>query len=218
MQLQSIVSKNIINDETVMSANAKYLHSFLMVKTRFNDWITNRIQKYDFIENQDYIKSKRKVRNTTAYDYHITLDMAKELCMVENNDKGKEARRYFIECEKNLIKIGEAYKAQQNDQNFVPYNLYYSKERECIELKRAMNRMTENAQLIFNDPQTHNDTLEFLGYASRAAKNMRQLANDTAEYADNMERFIASIQKRHGHHKGVNTQCNRLPRHKIIKD
>ena len=105
-----------------------------------------------------------------------------------------------------------------NDTEYVPYNLYYSKERECIELKRAMNRMTENAQLIFNDPQTHNDTLEFLGYASRAAKNMRQLANDTAEYADNMERFIASIQKRHGHHKGVKTQCNRLPRHKTIKD
>ncbi|EAM0325957.1 phage antirepressor Ant, partial [Campylobacter coli] len=35
-------------------------------------------------------------------EYYITLDMAKELCMVENNEKGRQARRYFIECEKRL--------------------------------------------------------------------------------------------------------------------
>jgi len=105
-----------------------------------------------------------------------------------------------------------------NDTNYVPYELLYAKERECIELKRAMNRITENTPFILNDPQTHNDTLEFLGYASRAAKTMRQLASDTAEYAENMERFVASIQKRHGHIKGVTTQCNRLPRHKEKKD
>lgn len=108
--------------------------------------------------------------------------------------------------------------AYENDSNYVPFNLYYSKERECIELKRAMNRMTENEKLIFNDPQTHNDTLEFLGYASRATKAIRQLATDTAEYATNMEHFIASIKKRHSNQKGVVTQCNRLPRHQIKKD
>ncbi len=104
------------------------------------------------------------------------------------------------------------------ERNTVPYELLYAKERECIELKRAMNRITENTPFILNDPQTHNDTLEFLGYASRAAKTMRQLASDTAEYAENMERFVASIQKRHGNIKGVTTQCNRLPRHKEKKD
>lgn len=104
------------------------------------------------------------------------------------------------------------------DKNTVPYTLLYSKERECIELKRAMNRITENEKFIFNDPQTHNDTLEFLGYASRATKAIRQLATDTAEYATNMEHFIASIKKRHSNQKGVVTQCNRLPRHQIKKD
>ena len=107
---------------------------------------------------------------------------------------------------------------KENDPQYVPFNLYYSKERECIELKRAMNRITENEKFIFNDPQTHNDTLEFLGYASRATKAIRQLATDTAEYATNMEHFIASIKKRHSNQKGVVTQCNRLPRHQIKKD
>lgn len=106
MQLQSILSKNIVSNETITTANAKELHQFLQSKRDFATWIKNRITKYGFIENQDYIKTTRKVGNATAYDYHITLDMAKELCMVENNEKGREARRYFIDCEKNL-QIGQ---------------------------------------------------------------------------------------------------------------
>lgn len=106
MQLQSILSKNVVSNETVTTADAKSLHLFLEAKSHFKDWIKNRITKYGFIENQDYIKTSRKVGNATAYDYHITLDMAKELCMVENNDQGKIARRHFIECEKNL-QIGQ---------------------------------------------------------------------------------------------------------------
>ena len=43
-----------------------------------------------------------KANNATMIEYHITLDMAKELSMVERNEKGKQARKYFIECEKKL--------------------------------------------------------------------------------------------------------------------
>lgn len=107
MELQKILSKNVVSSETVTTANAENLHTFLEAKSKFSDWIRNRITKYGFIENIDYIKTARKVGNATAYDYHITLDMAKELCMVENNNRGREARRYFIECEKNL-QIGQA--------------------------------------------------------------------------------------------------------------
>jgi len=106
MNAITIIKNKRIGAE-VNSVNSKELHTFLESKQQFSHWITNRITKYGFIENQDYIKTTRKVGNATAYDYHITLDMAKELCMVENNEKGREARRYFIECEKNL-QIGQA--------------------------------------------------------------------------------------------------------------
>ena len=58
------------------------------------------------MENQDFVKLHKKVElsktGQVAIEYFITLDMAKELAMVENNDKGSQARKYFIECEKQL--------------------------------------------------------------------------------------------------------------------
>ncbi|RYC70858.1 hypothetical protein EQG79_01520 [Spirosoma sordidisoli] len=77
------------------------MYSFLEVKSRFNDWIKNRIIKYGFIEDTDYVTlTKTLVSGGVETDYALTLDMAKELSMVERNAKGKEARQYFIEAEK----------------------------------------------------------------------------------------------------------------------
>lgn len=83
-------------------ASTQKLFKFLSPDTRHNDWIARRISQYGFIENQDYIIQVTYTGRRPRKEYFITLDMAKELCMVENNDKGKEARRYFIKCEKEL--------------------------------------------------------------------------------------------------------------------
>ena len=99
-----------IDGNAVETVNARELHAFLEVQTRFNDWIKNRIEQYDFVENQDFlVVTEKKVtmidageKATLIKEYHITLDMAKELSMVERNEKGKQARKYFIECEKKL--------------------------------------------------------------------------------------------------------------------
>ena len=99
-----------IDGNAVETVNARELHAFLEVQTRFNDWIKNRIEQYDFVENQDFlVVTEKKVTMTDAgekatliKEYHITLDMAKELSMVERNEKGKQARKYFIECERKL--------------------------------------------------------------------------------------------------------------------
>lgn len=74
----------------------------------FAAWITNRISEYEFIENQDYILLSNLGKQTSGRgghnrkEYHLTLDTAKELAMVERNEKGRQVRRYFIECEKRL--------------------------------------------------------------------------------------------------------------------
>ena len=92
-----------INGNAVETVNARELHAFLEVQTRFNDWIKNRIEQYDFVENQDFTTVTKNLENGgRSIDYYITLDMAKELSMVERNEKGKQARKYFIECEKQL--------------------------------------------------------------------------------------------------------------------
>lgn len=84
-----------------ISLSARELHKFLELSERFSNWF-ERMKQYGFVENQDYLG--RKVFNTLAkqelQDYEITLDMAKEITMIQRNEKGKQARQYFIEVEK----------------------------------------------------------------------------------------------------------------------
>lgn len=92
-----------IGGEKQKGVSARDLHAFLEVKSRFNDWIANRIKDFDFVENQDYLTlTKKIVSGGLAKEYFLTLNMAKELSMVERNEKGKQARQYFIQCEKQL--------------------------------------------------------------------------------------------------------------------
>ena len=86
--------------------DGRALHTFLAVGKRFASWIAERIEKYGFVEEVDYraISQKREIgRGKGKTDYHLSLDMAKELSMVENNTKGREARRYFIDCEREAL-------------------------------------------------------------------------------------------------------------------
>ena len=84
-----------------ITLSARELHKFLELSERFSNWF-ERMKQYGFVENQDYLG--RKVFNTLAkqelQDYEITLDMAKEITMIQRNEKGKQARQYFIEVEK----------------------------------------------------------------------------------------------------------------------
>jgi len=90
------------------AVNARELHEFLGNKREFVTWIKQRIEQYGFVENQDYTSFdnivKRENGATVRKEYAISLDMAKELSMVENNEKGRLARKYFIECEKVATK------------------------------------------------------------------------------------------------------------------
>ena len=74
------------NDEGKQLVSARELHEGLGVKSKFADWIKNRINKYGFEENEDYTTLSKNLENGgKETDYIITTDMAKELCMVENN-------------------------------------------------------------------------------------------------------------------------------------
>ena len=80
------LTQSAINGELVQTVNARELHAFLEVQTRFNDWIAARINEYGFIENQDFVFTKNPVkiqRGRPSKEYQISLDMAKELSMVE---------------------------------------------------------------------------------------------------------------------------------------
>lgn len=98
------ISQLQVGREHVATINARELHAFLEVGKVFAAWIQERIQQYGFLENQDFVCFPVSESNGRGghnrKDYHLTLDMAKELAMVERNDKGKQARQYFIDCER----------------------------------------------------------------------------------------------------------------------
>ncbi|PIT67999.1 antA/AntB antirepressor family protein [Bartonella tribocorum] len=105
------ITEQTIDQEAVQTVNARELHAFMEIGKRFATWITDRINQYTFEEGKDFIKTQdlrfpklgsAKSRAVTVIEYYLTLDMAKELSMIERNEKGRQARRYFIECEKKL--------------------------------------------------------------------------------------------------------------------
>ena len=90
--------------------SARELHEFLEVRSRFADWFKNRVEKYSLIEGQDFVPVEGFSKNLEKggrpeIDYALTLDTAKELAMVQNNEQGKAARQYFIDCEKQLRQV-----------------------------------------------------------------------------------------------------------------
>lgn len=90
--------------------DGRTLHAYLEIGKRFTDWIKQRIKEYGFTTTVDYKLTFHKMGkrlNVLKQEYELTLDMAKELAMVERNEKGREIRHYFIECERQLRKTKE---------------------------------------------------------------------------------------------------------------
>jgi len=93
------VEETTVNNQIVPTINARDLHEKLESGRQFANWIQERIEKYWFIEWVDFNKIVKPQENNKV-DYILTLDIAKEIAMVENNEKWKEMRKYFIEVEK----------------------------------------------------------------------------------------------------------------------
>ena len=104
-----IVTPRQIDGELAQTVDARELHSFLEVGTAFKDWIVRRIDTYDFREGQDFCSFLREsIGGRPAREYALSLAMGKELAMVERGEKGKQARAYFLECERRAKAAGQA--------------------------------------------------------------------------------------------------------------
>lgn len=105
------IDRQTIGRHEVDTVDGRELHTFLEVQTRFDKWLTRRIEEYGFVINSDFCPILTESSGgRPATEYILSIDMAKELCMVERTEKGKQARTYFIECERQLksIRNGEA--------------------------------------------------------------------------------------------------------------
>jgi anti-repressor protein len=104
-ELIKITNANF-SGQKVNAVDGRELHAFLGVGKVFAAWMPEQIEAYGFLEHQDFEVFSESGKNPSggrpAKEYLISLPMAKELAMVQRTPKGKEARLYFIECERRL--------------------------------------------------------------------------------------------------------------------
>lgn len=127
------------------AVSARHLHAFLESKQDFSTWIKDRIRKYGFVENQDFatapqIYGTANGGHSTRTEYALTIEMAKELSMVENNAKGRKARQYFIRCEEIATEKGKEISAITSKQ----INAKISWIKGC----KSLLRLNENSTLL----------------------------------------------------------------------
>lgn len=100
--MNELITVNYDNDRpTVLGRD---LHEKLGIKTRYNDWFS-RMCEFGFVENQDYIcysnlSSENQRGGQNKIDHQLTLDMAKQICMIQRSDLGRQYREYFLEIER----------------------------------------------------------------------------------------------------------------------
>ena len=131
-------------DDGVQAVMGRDLHAFLEVQSNYREWFP-RMVAYGFEQGKDYASKNRRVqdslgREREATDHIVTLDMAKEISMIQRTDKGKQARRYFIECERRA----------QQPQFELPQD-YVSALRELASTVEARDIAEKRAREILGD-------------------------------------------------------------------
>lgn len=125
--------------------NARELYEFLEVKKDFTDWFKYRVGQYDFEEEKDFTTILGKsTGGRPSKDYAITIDMAKELSMVENNEKGKQARKYFIQCEKRIKEIEQPKKLSAMEQLKLQYEVLEEHEERFTKIEGQLESLEVN--------------------------------------------------------------------------
>ena len=142
--------KTTVDDQGKIAVSGRELYKFLEVTERYSNWF-ERMKQYGFVENVDYVGCKvfNALANQELQDHTLTLDMAKEISMIQRNDKGKQARQYFIQVEKQ-------YKQDQLDmQELSPELQMFSQmlkvnaehERKIKRLDQKVDNITEIVSL-----------------------------------------------------------------------
>lgn len=120
------ITEGAIQGRAKPLCNARDLHAFLGVRARFSDWILRRIRQHGFVESMDFVgftqNCEKLQTGRPAVEYHLTIEAAKHIAMSEHTEKSKEARDYFIECER----IAHQLPPSTEDVSAIDQGLIYS--------------------------------------------------------------------------------------------
>ena len=149
--MQELIKIQVKNDRQLISA--RQLHKALKLTTRFSKWVEQNFKGFE--ENQDFMSVTTVTDMPNGgvkqiKDYLLTIDMAKELCMMSKTDKGKEIRKYFIEVERKW-----------NDPQEIVRRGYAILQSENTRLKIENDQMKPKA--LFADSVTTSKTTILIG-------------------------------------------------------
>lgn len=193
------------NENGEKFVNARELHDQLMSKQKFADWIKKRIENYGFTENEDFFISLGKStggRPTT--DFILTMDTAKEISMVENNEMGRAIRKYFIEVEKRF----------RQQQAKSPAELIYMLAQQNMESERRMSQLQQQVTTVQHRLDNY-DRIDTIGdLQQRLNKMIRRFAHQekmtissawraftdafNTAYKTNLKLRITNYKEKHG--------------------
>lgn len=141
----------IIEREGRQLVSGRELHEFLEIGTKYKDWF-RRMVEYGFEEEIDFIRvaQKRPTNNlknpvTTVIDHAISIDMAKEISMIQRTEKGKAARQYFINCEK---KLKEVKKLTPMELMELQFKALKEQEEKIAQVENRVDKLEEDMPLF----------------------------------------------------------------------
>lgn len=140
------------------AVSARDLHQFFDSQERFSKW-WDRMRQYGFEENVDYVGCTfwYTRANQELQDYALTLSAAKEIAMLQRNDKGKIARQYFIECEKRLKEQPKLMSTEE---------MIIAQAQSVIEVKNKVALLEEQVKELNVRTATRPDFFTVVGYAT----------------------------------------------------
>ena len=164
------ITKSTIGAEVINSVNARETYDYLgLAKGQFSRWIKSAIDKYEFIENEDYITIDTNVEGVK--DYIVSLDMAKELCLVSSTPKGKETRKYFIEVEKRQNRV-----LTTSEQIILLAQGHQEIEQRLSHTEDKINYLENKSPIVYNQIKVLEDkrksrTNQLVGYNPNCEKS-----------------------------------------------
>lgn len=168
------------------------LHEVLGVKSRYREWIDRRLLDIDAVENEDFQAAEFSAPSgQTKKDHIIKLDAAKEMAMLERNEKGKQVRRYFIQVEKKY-KAASLATQELSPQLQVMINLEIEQKRQAEKLEHVEERIESIREVVAIDATSWRDD------TGRILRKIGMECGDSKSYQDVRGESYQLLEKRMG--------------------
>lgn len=169
------------------------LHEVLEVKSNYREWIKRRVLDIDAEEDEDFttVEIPTVSGGTSKKDHIIKLDTAKEMAMLERNEKGKQVRRYFIQVEKKY-KATSLATQELSPQLQVMINLEIEQKRQAEKLEHVEERIESIREVVAID------TTSWREDTGRILRKIGMECGDSKSYQDVRAESYQLLEKRMG--------------------